>query len=309
MEYQLYQFRFSSGVHFGSGSLDQSEYTFCADTLFSALCQAAIRLGQETLETLVEFAEEGSLLFSDAFPYMKEELFLPKPIMHVERTEKEARDSSVKKAYKKMKYVPVSDFDAYLKGNFSVEKAEALDQFGAYQMKTSAAVRGLEESMPYRVRTFRFREGNGLYIICGYQEKDRKELLEDLMEYLMLDGLGGKRSSGLGRFECVPVKMNGILAKRLEETFSRYMTLSISLPQFQELDEVLKDADYLLQKRSGFVASSQYSAEWMRKKDAYLFAAGSCFSRSYRGCILDVSSGGLHPVYRYAKPFFMGVSL
>ncbi len=309
MEYQLYQFRFSGGVHFGYGSLDQSEYTFCADTLFSALCQVAVRLGREKLDALTGFAKEGSLLISDAFPYMKEELFLPKPVLYIERRENEAGDSGIKKAYKKMKYVPVSDFDAYLKGEFSVEKTEALKQLGVYQMKKSAAVRGLEDTMPYRVRTFRFGEGNGLYIICGYQKKNGKELLEELLEYLMLDGLGGKRSSGLGRFECVPVKMNRILADRLEEKSGRYMTLSISLPQSGELSEILENSSYLLQKRSGFVASDQYSTEWMRKKDAYLFASGSCFSKKYRGCILDVSCGGAHPVYRYAKPIFLGVDV
>ena len=309
MEYQLYQFRFLSGVHFGSGSLDQSEYTLCADTLFSALCQVAARIGKEALDMLINFAEEGRLLISDAFPYINGELFLPKPILYVERSGKEEGDSSVKKAYKKMKYVPVNDLESYLKGELSVERTEILKQLGLYQMKTSAAVRGLEETMPYRVKMFRFGKENGVYIICGYQKKNRRELLENLLEYLMLDGLGGKRSSGLGRFECVPVKMNRVLENRLEVKADRYMTLSISLPQFQEMEEVLKNANYLLQKRSGFVASDRYSMEWMRKRDAYLFASGSCFSKTYRGCILDVSSGGVHPVYRYAKPIFLGVDI
>lgn len=309
MEYQLYQFRFSSSVHFGSGSLDQSEYTFCADTLFSALCQVAVRMGKKTLDTLIGYVEDGSLLISDGFPYVNQELFLPKPIMYIERNGNETGDSSIKKTYKKMKYVPVSDFDLYLKGEFPIESAATLKQLGAYQMKTSAAVRGLEDAMPYRVRTFRFGEGNGLYIICGYEKDNQRKLMEELMEYLMLDGLGGKRSSGLGRFECVPVKMNRILADRLGKKSARYMTLSVSLPQPQELDDVLEHSNYLLQKRSGFVVSEQYSGEWMRKKDAYLFAAGSCFSKTYQGCILDVSSGGAHPVYRYAKPIFLGVDI
>ena len=266
-------------------------------------------MGKEALDTLVTFAKEGSLLISDAFPYVNEELFLPKPVLYVKRSGQEAGDSIIKKAYKKMKYVPVSDFDLYLKGELSVEKTEMLKHLGTYQMKTSAAVRGLEDAMPYRVRTFRFGKGNGLYIICGYQKENRKELLEELMEYLMLDGLGGKRSSGLGRFECVPVKMNPILAKRLEQQSSQYMTLSVSLPQPQELEKVLENSNCLLQKRSGFVASEHYSEQWLRKKDVYLFAAGSCFSKTYGGSILDVSSGGAHPVYRYAKPLFLGVDI
>ena len=39
----------------------------------------------------------------------------------------------------------------------------------------------------------------------------------------------------------------------------------------------------------------------------YVFAAGSCFKNEFEGDIYDVTNGGSHPVYRYAKPLFMGV--
>ena len=58
-----------------------------------------------------------------------------------------------------------------------------------------------------------------------------------------------------------------------------------------------------------FVASSDYAEEWRKKKDLYVFTAGSCFVNCFAGDIYDVSEGGKHPVYRYAKPIFMGVSL
>lgn len=309
MEYQLYKLVFSSGVHFGSGSLDSGEYAFCADTLFSALCQEAVGMGEETLDMLVRYVKDGSLLFSDAFPFVGGEYFLPKPVLHMEREKSDVGDSRVKKAYKKLKYIPVSSFDEYLKGNFSIEAAGLLDELGDYQMKTSAAVRGLEDAMPYRVRSFRFKEGCGLYIICGYKEKKQKAFFEELMEQLMLDGIGGKRSSGFGRFECVAVKMDSALEEKLKTESEVSMTLSISLPQEEEMEEALKGADYLLLKRSGFVASEKYATEWMRKRDAYLLGAGSCFQKRYEGCILDVSSGGAHPVYRYGKPVFLGVDV
>ena len=309
MEYQVYKLIFSNGVHFGNGSLDGAEYTFCADTLFSALCQEAVRLGEETLDLLTEYAREGSLLLSDAFPFMGKEYFLPKPILHIERDKNDMGDSRVKKAYKKLKYVPAKSFEEYLKGDLPIEAAGLLDGLGSYQMKTSAAIRGLEEAMPYRVRIFRFHENCGLYVICGYQEEKQKALFEELVECLMLEGIGGKRSAGLGRFECMPGKMDPALEKRLKEDSRVFMTLSISLPQEEEMEAALTGAEYLLQKRSGFVASDGYASEWMRKKDAYLFGAGSCFRTRYQGCILNVSSGGAHPVYRYGKPMFLGVDV
>ena len=83
MEYQLYKLKFPNGVHFGNGSLDSSEYTFCADTLFSALCQTAAKIGDDKLKELVACAGRGGLAISDAFPCMGKELFLPKPVMYV----------------------------------------------------------------------------------------------------------------------------------------------------------------------------------------------------------------------------------
>lgn len=309
MEYQLYKLAFFSSVHFGNGSLDSGEYTFCADTLFSALCQEAVGIGEETLDELVQYAKGGNLLLSDAFPFMDGEYFLPKPVFHIERDKSDAGDSRIKKAYKKLKYIPTSSFDEYLTGNLSIEAAGLPDELGGYQMKTSAAVRGLEDAMPYRVRSFRFKRGCGLYVICGYQEKEHKALFEALLERLMLSGIGGKRSSGFGRFECAAVRMNSAIEKRLKAESKVFMTLSISLPQEEEMEEALRGADYLIQKRSGFVASDRYAPEWMRKRDAYLFASGSCFRRRYKGSILDVSSGGAHLVYRYGKPIFLGVDV
>ena len=86
------------------------------------------------------------------------------------------------------------------------------------------------------------------------------------------------------------------------------MTLSLSLPDEEELESVLEFARYKLVKRSGFVASTNYADEFQRKKDFYLFEAGSCFKKMFKGNIYDVSAYGNHPVYRYAKGFFLEVS-
>ena len=49
MKYIAYKLKFSTGVHFGNGSLDNTEYTFCADTLFSALCIEAVKHSEDKL--------------------------------------------------------------------------------------------------------------------------------------------------------------------------------------------------------------------------------------------------------------------
>lgn len=77
----------------------------------------------------------------------------------------------------------------------------------------------------------------------------------------------------------------------------------------QELEQALEGAAYLLEKRSGFVASSSYVPEWRKKKDLYVFSPGSCFVNRFAGDIYDVSDGGRHAVYRYARHYFGGVSM
>ena len=47
MNYSIYKLKFNTGVHFGTGVLSESEYTFRADQLFSALYIEALKQGSE----------------------------------------------------------------------------------------------------------------------------------------------------------------------------------------------------------------------------------------------------------------------
>lgn len=303
MEYTIYKFTFLSGVHFGAGTLESAQHAFCADTLYSALCTEAT--GLDCLKEFTEYAESDELAFSDAFPYMEPEYYLPKPIIYIENDNN--GDSKQKKAYKKMSYVPLSAFDDYLKGSMSVKRTEDLENLGRSETRTLASVRGEEETKPYRVGVYHFNEDCGLYVIVGYTEKKALELVEKLLTGLSYSGIGGKRNAGLGRFVFDREEVPKELLERLQKPSPCAMTLASALPKDDELEAALDGASYLLIKRSGFVASAHYADEYLRKKDMYTFQAGSCFVHQFHGNVYDVSSGGAHPVYRYAKPMFMGV--
>ena len=307
MEYKLYKLTFQSAVHFGKQNLDEGEYTCCADTIFSALCQEALKIGDRVLQDLHQVAKEGKLLLSDAFPYMQDTYFLPKPIKRIDIGE-QSGNSTIKKAFKKLKYIPVDKLNIYLKGKYDIQNTPDFEKFGHFEMKTAVSIRGEKESQPYRVGTYYYESGNGLYLLIGYQEKKTLELVEELFENLSFSGLGGKRASGLGRFELFQGKVPVELYKRLEGSGDRYMSLSVALPTDAELEKVMDGAEYLLCRRSGFVSSENYAPEQMRKKDLYVFKSGSCFASRFGGDIYDVSdNGGIHPVYRYAKPMLLEV--
>lgn len=310
MDYKIYKLEFLNGVHFGRNSLDSSEYTFCADTLFSALCHEALKLRKGMLDVLVDYVKRQELLISDAFPYIGKEYYLPKPLMHIENIGNKG-DSVEKKKYKNLLYIPVSYFDAYLKGKFPIDKADGMKELGCHIEKVSASIRGEDESRPYRVGVYYFKEGNGLYIIAGFGSKDSMGCFEELLEAVSCSGIGGKRNSGLGRFYCMQRNVPDALGKLLmaKKKTGLVMALSVSLPKDSELEKAMEGASYLLKKRSGFVSSETYSRVQMRKRDIYVFQAGSCFQTRFVGDLYDVSSGGGHPVYRYAKPIFMEVTL
>lgn len=309
MKYKVYKLKFLTAVHFGNGSLEDVDYTFCADTLFSALCQEASKLENDSLQELYRFVREGKLIFSDAFPYRGETYYLPKPMKRIERENQEA-SSLEKKAYKKLKYIAVEDFQSYLEGRYEILKEDKNDSFGNFDMKVAASIRGEEETKPYRIGQFFFKDDCGLYFVIGYKENQDLYLVEELLENLTYSGIGGKRTSGLGRFELFTGKIPPELLKRLTTKGTTYMSLSVALPKEEELETAMQEADYLLLKRSGFVSSDTFAKEHMRKKDLYVFKAGSCFKTVFSGDVYDVSGHkGAHPVYRYAKPMFMEVSV
>lgn len=311
MKYNIFKLSFPFGVHFGEGRLESSSMNICADTLFSALCIEALKCGDGTFDKLKNLVLEDKLKFSDALPYCDGECYIPKPMKYVEH-DNEDDDPTLRKTLKAMTYIPASKLSEYLNGTYTGE-GNGISELGTNYIQTCAALYGNEEAMPYRIGGFRFNKGNGLYIIVEGESEDILYFAKELLTSLSYSGIGGKRSSGFGRFELSELEENEVehITSRLKKEGEVYISLSISLPKKDEMEEAVANAfGYNLVKKSGFVYSLSYSDEFLRKKDAYLFAAGSCFSKKFRGEILDVSTdGGSHVVYRYAKPIFMEVSI
>ena len=163
MGYTIYKLKFCTGVHFGNGMLNDSVYTFCADTLFSALYIEALKFGTD--EKLMKAVHDGNLCFTDAFPYVGTQYMIPKPMLYVEPADK--GDSAEKKKYKKLKYLPIEQFESYLSGQMKLDQ-NPMQGFGFSELRTSAAVRKEDDTRPYHIGTYHYNEGNGLYVVVGY---------------------------------------------------------------------------------------------------------------------------------------------
>ncbi len=310
MKYIKYRLHFKTAVHFGNTSLESAKMNITSDTLFSALFLEALAISEEKARWLHQSVSNGTIVLSDLFPYIDKVDYLPKPMKFIE-TQRKTGDSTVKKAFKKLKYIPFTKLEEFIAGEIDAKfEADQLKKLGSSRLKTSVSLKGNEESMPYHIGLYKFDDENkaGLYFVVGLKEEYEEDFFE-LLDALSFTGIGGKRSSGLGKFEVSSEEE--LDAHRFEGEFSEYMLLSTALPTKEELNGVLGEATYQVVKRGGFVYSDNYSADsehaFMKKRDIYMFTAGSCFKRRFDGDIYDVSDGGNHPVYRCGKGLFIGM--
>ncbi len=310
MQFMIYRLTFPVGAHFGAGALWDGMSTLPADTFFSALCQEAIDYGgQAEVNMLVDAVRQGDFRVSDLFPFIGDELYLPKPFYPV-AAEQEG-NSIIKKSFKKLKYIPASKWKIYLQGNLNpVDAVRNLGQLGRFTMRTMSASRAPEkldsgDMLPYQVGIYQFYAGSGLYLIAGFADDILQTQFETLLHGLSFSGLGGKRSAGLGRFSVAKSPVPNHLLHRFRGTDKNAMALSVCMAEPDMLESILEDARYLLLKRSGFIASPDYAPELRRKRDFYSFCAGSCFKKRFAGDVYDVGGSGTHPVYRYVAALWM----
>ena len=306
--------------------------TYRADSLFGALCYELSLQGDETgLLHLQEGVAKGKLLFSDLFPYIYDEteglqLYVPKPILTISSDERRVtadydtfrQQATQQKRQKKLSYIRVSQLADFIQAMKSGQAFDGTEPFfGCGQLLTRV---NCTENVPrpYYVYQIQFTKEAGLYGIIGYEEDEDLDGLITLLESLGLSGIGGKRSSGYGKFHFRedPIEMDelgiyeddGILYRGLTLTgASRYMCLSVLLPSPAEVADVQK-GQFALCRRSGFLSPD--GSRMQKKNDIYMIQAGSCFPQKIAGSMADVGGQDMtHPVWRYGKGLYVGLML
>lgn len=324
MNYSLCKLRFITPLHVGDSesarSLDASNMTICADTLFSALCHTALlSKGNAGIDRLLEYALEDRLRFSDLQPYFGSRLFLPKPFLFPSGYRENNKSIKDRKKIKKLSHIPLEmldDYLAYIHGEKDFDFDKAICSFGEHHMTTKASIRGNEQSVPYSVGLFSFYNDCGLYLITAYETDEVLDYVNELLRLLSLSGIGGKISSGYGKFELAEqvkldkapnpdlAKLNNLLCA---SSAQGYLLLTSSLPKNDELKDAMESSSYGIIRRGGFIQSCDSRTGNFKKQTQYFFCSGSVFTRKYNGDIYNVSDNYGHPVYRYSKPIFLGI--
>lgn len=307
MATQMVKLTFQAPVHFGDGRLSDGEYTCDAATLFSALFIEALKAG--CADELLAAAKSGDLSISDAFPYIGERLYVPKPMACVSEraaNSAESDDSRARKANKALKYIPADKLGDFLGGSFDfVGELERFNNGASFlRTKVNLTRSTSDDPEPYHVGGYRFAPECGLFFLVNGMYDVRP-----LMEQLSYSGIGGKRSSGYGRFT---FEIHDEVSLRLADGLSfgkRVMLLSSALPREDELtDSLLEGARYHLVRKGGFVQSTSHAPTPRKKRSLCLFASGSVFERCFEGDVFDVNATpGAHPAYRYARAMWMEV--
>lgn len=297
MELQLCSLKFKN-AHFGIGTLDSSDKTFTASRIFSALFLEAMKLGVS--EELLTLAQSKDFALSDAFPFLDKMMFLPKPIGFPKIEEmnevdlKQARQEA--KAAKKLEYIPLDRLKEYLSGTANLnELGNILENFAKYSYITK---KGKD---PFNVGVTSYSDR--VYFLIS-----KNDLINELLELLQYSGLGGKRSSGYGEFELRILKVPEEVENCLNvDDDSPKLLLTTSIPKVNELAKTLGNANYLLQKESGFAYSE--IGEQFRKQDIYKFKVGSTFNSLFEGDIYDIRPDDYpHPVWNYARPLMLNIA-
>ena len=127
---RIVKMSFSGSVHFGEGLLETSGQSICADTLFSAICHEILLISDESkLLDFISETKKGALRISDAFPFIGTEYYIPKPVIGIRGDAVVAvSDSSEKKQYKKLRFLPLYALHSYLLGKLSTDQCAQINK-------------------------------------------------------------------------------------------------------------------------------------------------------------------------------------
>ncbi len=353
-DYHIFRLEFETPVRFGNGrgadGLDQVLMTAASDTVFAALCVEWIALyGESALAELITAVQNGQLLFSSLMPWQiavsspeEPEYFLPRPLLSGQASSG-PRNTQLKKQLKQVPWIAataISDYLAFVRsGAGSPEQFKT--GFGQEVSWDRVHVRTGGDPQPYRVAAWQFLRGQkpdprsrhpisreatspmttGLYWLVWSLQPALATAILQTLDSLGTSGIGGKTSSGLGKFIVWDDLLTGsrsgraLLAMLQDQAAPVQMLVSTVSPELPQDLAIIRhpDSRYLLVSRDGFTSSAGFcdpvTGNLLKRQRCVLLREGSCFPQRLTGRVLDLSYAGLHPVYRSGRALHVGLRI
>ncbi|MDF1610552.1 type III-A CRISPR-associated RAMP protein Csm4 [Stygiobacter electus] len=282
---KAYKLKFHSSFHIDSGTaVDGPSETFIrSDTLFSALVSASRKFyGDDTAQ---KFLEPKAVVLSSAFPFYKDEYFLPKPLHFFPE---DLKEYDMIKVFKKAKFISKNLLLKILKNEKINEEYLNKDYIldGCWRMNKNKKDENGEDKIfedkeiPhivmdrvtnqtqifYKTEVY-FHKNAGLYFIAEVKD----ELLhkfETVLRFLGDEGIGADRTIGKGLFEVDEVEnLNLDLNTESDYCYS----LSLYSPTKEEFDKIEpKKSFYDFTIRGGWISN-----DTLNRKSLRMFVEGS----------------------------------
>ncbi|WP_157209589.1 type III-A CRISPR-associated RAMP protein Csm4 [Methanotorris igneus] len=279
-----------------------------SDTIFGAIINALIYLNVD-IEPFVGAFEENRFSISSAFPFRGEKLFFPKPF-HINSyiNKKIDKDPNLEgylklKKFKKKKFFDKENFEKMING-----KIPDLDEIN-YEEKYGYKVADIPKivldritvnSHLYHISQVFFEDNAGLYFLFQGDDEIFKNYIKPAIRLLGDEGIGGKRTWGLGKFK---PKFEDIALKTQESDL--FVTLSLTIPKNKN---VLHLWDFI--KRGDWIFTR--NGKPRRKPTIMMVKEGSILNKD-PGEIIDLDNYGNfsgeigHKVLVNAKSFLIPV--
>lgn len=328
--FTLYRLRFPDGLHLDAGTygFENTETGVHSDTLFSALCCAALLLdGEEGVLALKEKAHISSM-----FPFAGEQFFFPKPLMP--RDYKFPHYSDEKK-FRKLKYLNQELFKKELAGNLPLHEFDEKkvkdgcwlstepddEDFRVFKVTERPRIttdRATQAAEIYHFSEVHFDEDGGLFFLADFGgDTEFQKQFESYLRLLGDEGIGADSTVGKGLFE---VKDAEEIEIKTPAQADAWLMLSLYNPKPEEVAKILPtDSHYEILTRRGW-SSAPGIATW-RRRSLRMFGEGSVlqFENNEKPvgnipAVLKTSDkvgevSSAHEVWRYGRAFCLPIKI
>lgn len=316
--------------------VENTEVFIHSDTLFSAICVKWRMLFGDLEELLKGFNINGKeeampFLISSAFPYCKEVLFFPRPMVSGQNGQVRGLTRVKFVSYRIFQKIINGDNKKFCEDNLLIQGNSILvdkEDLSVIEKVKNGVVwstsrkprntldRITSSSNIYHFGEVAFATDCGLYFFVDIQD-DYRERFEAVMRLLAEEGVGGDRSSGKGVFEASELEDNTFNIPSTGK--DGFITLSLYHPEFDDVKNgLLDDANFELITRTGWISSPD--GKNLRRKAVRMFTEGSYFRKNeiVWGNLVEVTPDRdllperhktIHNIYRYGYPYKVGVNL
>jgi len=297
--------RFGTGR--SASGLDSMSMTAASDQFFAAVCMEWIQLyDEDSLTEMIGNVQEGNIAFSSLFPWnqtirlkpdLKTEIgpiayYLPRPLVRGKKSVES--DTQVKKKLRKVLWIEAEAMQDYLEfvKTGSGDPTSFQKSFGSEVVWDRVNTRSGADNELYRVAAWQFdrvipwskenkkkiiidkklleQRVSGLYWIISCQDESMLKKLIEAANSLGYSGVGGKISSGLGKYivweDSLEDSVSGkaMLSYLDDKAAPIQMALGCVVPYTDEDFSIMQDVEtsYLLVSRTGFTSSADF-CDWL----------------------------------------------